>query len=715
MSIKNKLVTAVTTAGLLAGLFGSAFVPAVRAVADNAATITCAADGDVAYQTAADGIVYAPSGATVSCVVVIDRLTDGLATLTTTGGNTIVSVPSVDASAGAADAHASDAAVIWTINAAGTSASANLNHITDDADETADDVIVTVNVKLGSATGFLNVYKGSSSGTELADIQFTPSTDVAAVPSGSYSQVSVACAPFAAVATGDDITVSADNKVVADTENTVNFLAADANLNTLVAAGGTYCTSSTGIPAVAAGGVYFMQVKVYDAYGVAVPTAANVVISATLSSGSPAGVEVIDFPSALGGTDDDLTDSLSETDGLDYVMITGDGDAGTTTVTVTVGSLTYTRTVIFLGSVDTLTLSGPTHMAAVGAERAGFLDALGVVCKDEAGTVIGDGGGTAALYTDGDLGGCADTALSFEVLDGTADVTSTYSDDSGDTAVTETTVAYEFNDEHIYIDSLAPGAGAAFSDAADAFSVAQDGNWSIPWELCQAGDEGETRTINVKVGILESNKVTITCVKNKVKITSLTALATGTSGSATSGANGQTIKVSVAATDGYGRPAGTGSSFTLTATKSNADASFAAEALASFGAGSATLTITLGTTSGAQYVIYSATDSDTVTSGSQAFAQKISFTVSNGADALTARTISVGTKGIVVTASGFAAGSVVKFEVENAATGVVRTYSRKANASGVATWKNATSALKYVTAYPAADTSAITETIEVKR
>ena len=36
MSIKNKLVTAVTTAGLLAGLFGSAFVPAVRAADDDA-------------------------------------------------------------------------------------------------------------------------------------------------------------------------------------------------------------------------------------------------------------------------------------------------------------------------------------------------------------------------------------------------------------------------------------------------------------------------------------------------------------------------------------------------------------------------------------------------------------------------------------------------------------------------------------------------------
>jgi hypothetical protein len=39
VSIKNKLVTAVTTAGLLAGLFGSAFVPAARAAATGTAAI----------------------------------------------------------------------------------------------------------------------------------------------------------------------------------------------------------------------------------------------------------------------------------------------------------------------------------------------------------------------------------------------------------------------------------------------------------------------------------------------------------------------------------------------------------------------------------------------------------------------------------------------------------------------------------------------------
>jgi len=43
VSIKNKLVTAVTTAGLLAGLFGSAFVPAARAAAGATLTMAYAA------------------------------------------------------------------------------------------------------------------------------------------------------------------------------------------------------------------------------------------------------------------------------------------------------------------------------------------------------------------------------------------------------------------------------------------------------------------------------------------------------------------------------------------------------------------------------------------------------------------------------------------------------------------------------------------------
>jgi len=58
VSIKKKLVTAITTAGLLAGLFGSAFVPAAKADAvadptDAQSSIQCVAattDADVVSQ-----------------------------------------------------------------------------------------------------------------------------------------------------------------------------------------------------------------------------------------------------------------------------------------------------------------------------------------------------------------------------------------------------------------------------------------------------------------------------------------------------------------------------------------------------------------------------------------------------------------------------------------------------------------------------------------
>jgi hypothetical protein len=46
VSIKKKFVTAVTTAGLLAGLFGSAFVPVARAADDDAALVVTCASSD---------------------------------------------------------------------------------------------------------------------------------------------------------------------------------------------------------------------------------------------------------------------------------------------------------------------------------------------------------------------------------------------------------------------------------------------------------------------------------------------------------------------------------------------------------------------------------------------------------------------------------------------------------------------------------------------
>jgi len=712
VSIKNKLVTAVTTAGLLAGLFGSAFVPAARAAAaavaasDAGSLVWCSSadtDVDSTPAQADDTTCYAIAGATIDLTVQVghvdteggtsdDTQTAGAYSVTASG-TTIALLPAPSALGTWSLNSTSKVASVYTpANTPGTDGAAGLTYNAFTVKVVAPAAGSTATVTLASTT---------------PDVASLGAVTIIGVGSSAAGTASGAWTVFA------PSLLDADQTVGANAGLTITSADHDGAANTLVAGGGSpFATSAT--PTVAVDGTYVTNINVRDTYNAAVTGAYG---RLTGSITGPAGIACAaeDGAGATGSqsyTAKTTLVALADDDGDIECVATNDGDAGTSVMTVTVGSLTFTRTIVWLGGLDSITLSGPSHMAATGAERAGFLDALGVVCKDDAGNIIGDGGGLSTSYTDGDLGACIDTALSFEVLDGTQDVTATYSDDSSNAVATETTVAYEFNDEHIFIDSVAPGAGTGtFSDTADDFSVAQDGNWSIPWELCQAGDEGETRTINAKVGVLESNTVTITCVKNKVKITSLTALATGTSGSATSGANGQTIKVSVAATDGYGRPAGTGSSFTFTTVGTGGSTS---TATASFAGGSATLTLTMGATSGAQYVIYSATDSDTVTTGSQAFAQKISFTVSNSSDVLADYALTK--SGAKVTGSNFASRATVKIEVENASKGTVKVYTRKANAAGQVVYTVVGRGTFYVTMYTgAAGAEVLSNTVTVKR
>ena len=83
MSIKNKLVTAVTTAGLLAGLFGSAFVPAVRGAQATTAAVT---GGD----RIASGVMYTSTATypvvTVTVTSIDTALDDGTWGIAFSGG-----------------------------------------------------------------------------------------------------------------------------------------------------------------------------------------------------------------------------------------------------------------------------------------------------------------------------------------------------------------------------------------------------------------------------------------------------------------------------------------------------------------------------------------------------------------------------------------------------------------------------------------------------
>jgi len=108
MSIKKKLVTAVTTAGLLAGLFGSAFVPSVRAAAAGAVAFTAGSSAEdyndttglIAYYSAS---VYPQALFTYTPTATDDALANGAYELVVSGA-TIRSCTATAAAGGAVTA-----------------------------------------------------------------------------------------------------------------------------------------------------------------------------------------------------------------------------------------------------------------------------------------------------------------------------------------------------------------------------------------------------------------------------------------------------------------------------------------------------------------------------------------------------------------------------------------------------------------------------------
>jgi hypothetical protein len=360
------------------------------------------------------------------------------------------------------------------------------------------------------------------------------------------------------------------------------------------------------------------------------------------------------------------------------------------TVKTVGGTLLYSETVHALGKVASVTVTSPANLIAGSAATSNSAtsnadDAVAVALKDASGTAYTAtyaNTGTAAENNRG--GGKVATAASILV---------TYTDTNG-TASASTNLTQHAN------------------NGAESFD--------IPANTCGSADAGRSLKFSYTYtsgGINITGTDTTQCVAPYVSLGAATAkvdggVSYGNASSTTACAPGETIVIEIAATDGAGRTAGLQSTITVDVTKSDATAT--TSALSFDGDGLATYTWTCGTTSGQQYVILSTADGNTSDYVSTAWSKKFTATVTNGTDALTAKSLSVGPKGRLVTASGFAPKSVVKFEVEIASTGVVRTYSRLANASGVATWRNPSATLKYVTAYPASSTTSITETVEAK-
>jgi len=177
VSIKNKLVTAVTTAGLLAGLFGSAFVPVARAASvATAGTTWAGGDGT------ATGIQYyspsvAPSG--VTTLTVVNANDDGAFSLDVTGTTftSCVVAAGVDGNAGGAGAPAVAGTVVGTTQCS-TTVTANA----------ADDTIVwTFATKKLAAGATATVILTDPDGDEIYKVTLTGRTAVSGVVSADKS------------------------------------------------------------------------------------------------------------------------------------------------------------------------------------------------------------------------------------------------------------------------------------------------------------------------------------------------------------------------------------------------------------------------------------------------------------------------------------------------------------------------------------------------
>jgi len=444
------------------------------------------------------------------------------------------------------------------------------------------------------------------------------------------------------------------------------------------------------------GGYIGYDLVVEDALGNAVTAYA---ITATLTgAGGVAGVDLGDNSSTC--AEEKVASAVLITDGADYVCVASDGTPTKPfTLTVTVGSLTYTRSIGVVGGIATLSLVGPASIATIGSDvlsddgySEAFADAFVVTAKDSAGNIIGNGGGSYAglkannepasgadpnhhsiadQWMEGAVGG---TDYDFVVTDGnnlplafTTDGTSSLYEKLSDGGTDG-----EFEDIKIK--------AGTDSEMGENYIVSnpEDGAYNVPSDFCDSGDEGLTRKTKVTdpTGTISSNVVTTTCVNDAVKLSGFTA-------SATSAVKNASVTFTFTATDGAGRPVGIGAAAGITVTPSWEAAS---AATLSFSGATASLRYTMDVNSGSHFLIFSRTDNDPITSGNQTWSEKYTVSVTNAADAFTAPSFykSTAVKARAVAIFPAAAGKTITFTVENANTGVVRTYYRKANADGKA-------------------------------
>ena len=633
-------MTAVTTAGLLAGLFGSAFVPAARAAADDATTVgaTCTgSDNTGAFASLAQKCTYTSSVKPVISIPVVytDAGNDiGIYTVTVTG-STFFASP----------------AVTRVNTGAGTII------LNNGVDTFRDNVTTAANADGSTYVFTLNtIAAGSSATVKVTD---DDSTLITLTVSSIATGVAAVATPYTSVVLDQTTTRSITDDVTA---NSATGIAGTTSVNNSV----DYVSAAFGTD-----GIFEWDYIVRDAYAVA---GMNLTAKQYTAAVSPTTCGTVD----IGSSSVNATNSFAATTSA----VGADGSANNTTDNLFVGwkhpgadkgclaTITITEaatgTVIdtfkigALGETASVTLTGPAYVAADLATNEDMESQLVIVAKDSNGITIP---GTFAnpSFTAKDADG---VALTITPVDDALTA------DEGGTA----------NDNKFGF--LATGLCPADSEGKVRTIYA----------------EGETL---VATGKAKSNTISVTCTG---KLAYVSAIAFGKTSyyPSESATVTFTMKDSAGRTAGVGSymvgtgfamtnsPATGGSATTEPASvidslDTNDDGADAAEkGIVVKTGGTYEFSYVMGTAAGVAGFLFDIADNDGATTGSQQGLFTVKTVVTAAFAAVSDATISAGPKKLVATATfGAAAGKKVAFVLENA-SGVTKTYYRKANASGVA-------------------------------
>ena len=683
MSIKNKLVTAVTTAGLLAGLFGSAFVPAARAAQSTTGLKVTSTSAVGATTTTWEGL------ATVAPVLVINlgalaatdaTNDDGVYKFSVSGG-TIASITCV-AAAGTTTAGGSDQACTYKQNTGAilnTSTAQHWDVVIDDASTVAGGVVTTGDQITWTIT--LDKLTAGSAAT------VTVTSDTAAITASSgvlkYTAISTSTAANPQAYTAD-LTVQTTTRAITD-----DVTATDADEKNGTTDYITAAYAGTGLDA----GSYEMDYTIKNSYSAALDISA-VQFSAATTCG------IVDL-GATGGAAGAAGDKPAVTEsvavgsnvGKLFVTVSHPGAEKPCVATVTVkhlasGTVIDTFTIGFLGEVASIALTGPSTLASGLASDEDLEDQMVVVAKDAASVVV-----PGAVY-----------APTFTL------------------SKTET--------------GTAP-ANVALVDTDTNGGTADNDKFDLDKDICVANDDYTryTRTIYVegpaKVDLAKakSNTLTITCGGKDAVVTK----AEFTKASA---APGEILTAKLTLVDDAGKPSGIGAymigtNFTMTnspatggsataepgttiaSVEDNGTVTEAEKGILVTTVGEYTFSWTAGAATGVQGFLLNIVDNDLTVDADPVQGLFTAKVTAGSVFSTTDSSMSVGaTKKIATADFGAAAGNKkVAFVLENA-SGVTKTYYRKANASGVAKY---TIALRGTWTVYATFGDDITDTVTLKK